>query len=241
MVVAVLLFAACGGNGRSGDSRVERVHFAATDEVVFDGRLFGEESQAGAVLVHMGRPGDSQVDWLSLAKRLSRDGYLVLTYNRRGVCPGGNAGCSRGVDDYASSWRDVAGAVAFLRRKGVERIAVIGASIGAMAALHAASVGSIHPEVLIEFGGINHASYDFNRAQIRRIEGAKMFLSSRRDIYGGADAAREWYGWASPPKRLELLPGDEHGTDLLQPQNALHDRVSDLIADFVTTNLPAES
>jgi hypothetical protein len=35
-------------------------------------------------------------------------------------------------------------------------------------------------------------------------------------MYGGADAAREWFGWANEPKRLEILPGGEHGTDMLR-------------------------
>ncbi len=138
----------------------------------------------------MGRESDSQVDWFGLARLLSRKGYLVLTYNRRGICPGGQAGCSRGFDDYESSWKDVVGAVDFVRDRGAEKTVLVGASIGAMAALHAAAEGRIAPDGLVEFGGINHASgYDFDRSQIHRIGGSKLFLSSRTDIYGGGDAA----------------------------------------------------
>ena len=207
---------------------------------MLDGRLFGR-GRVGVILVHMGRGGDSQADWAGLARTLSGRGYAVLTYDRRGVCPQRGAGCSAGPDDYATSWRDVVGAVGFLRSRGVERTVVAGASIGAMSSLYAVALGLIAPAGLIEFGGINHASgYDFDRSQIHRIRGLKVFLSSQADIYGGAGAAREWYGWASPPKRLALVPGSAHGTDLLRPAHPLHERVEKLIVAFVEEAAPAE-
>ena len=239
MIVAACLLAGCGGGEPSAEAKApfERVHFRAADGVRLDGRLFGS-GRFGIVLVHMGRGGDSQADWLELARRLSRN-YLVLTYDRRGVCPGGRAGCSGGVDDYASSWKDVVGAARFIRSKGAERIGFVGASIGAMSSLYAASQRRIDPIALVEFAGINHASgYEFDRAQLQRIPGHKLFLSSRADIYGGADAAREWYGWAKPPKRLELVPGSDHGTDLLRPGNPLRRRVSDVIVRFLDGAMP---
>jgi predicted alpha/beta hydrolase len=236
LVLLALLAAGCGGDD---GAKFKRVEFRAADGVRLDGRLFGD-GDAGVVLVHMGREGDSQVDWLGLAQTLSRKDYLVLTYNRRGICPGGRAGCSRGFDDYGSSWKDVVGAIDFVRDHGAEETVVVGASIGAMAVLHAAAEGRIAPEGPVEFGGINHASgYDFDRAQIRRIGGSKLFLSSREDIYGGATAAREWYRWATEPKRLELVPGSDHGTDLLRAGNPLHERVTKLIVDFVERAAPA--
>jgi pimeloyl-ACP methyl ester carboxylesterase len=225
-----LVAAGCGGKSRV---TVEHVHFRASDGVLLDGRLFGK-GEKGVVLVHMGRPGDTQADWAGLARLLAEKRYVVLIYNRRGVCQRGGTGCSRGIDDYGSSWKDIVGACSFLRGRGAKRTVVAGASIGAMASLYAASERHIRPAGLIEFAGINNASgYGFDRAQIHRIPGMKLFLSARRDDYGGGQAAREWFSWASPPKRLVLVPGSEHGTDLLRPVNPLHERVERLILRFV--------
>jgi dienelactone hydrolase len=229
LLALALVAAGCGGHARA----YQRVHFRASDGVPLDGRLFGK-GEDGVVLVHMGRPGDTQADWARMARVLARKGFLVLTFNRRGNCPKHGDGCSRGFDSYENSWRDVVGAVRFLRAKGVRRTVVAGASIGAMSSVYAASEGKIRPAALIEFAGIDNASgYSFDRAQIHRIPGLKVFLSARDDEYGGGLAARQWFGWASQPKRLALVPGSDHGTDLLKPENPLHERVQRLITGFI--------
>jgi hypothetical protein len=167
-----LLASACGGDHADGEAWT-RVHFRATDGVLLDGRLFGD-GKVGVVLTHMGRPGDTQADWSSVAQTLAGKGYAVLTYNRRGVCPGGAIGCSRGSHRYDLDWK-----------------------------------GS-----------------------------AKLFLSARDDIYGGGNAARGWYRWARPPKRLVLVPGSDHGTDLLRPGNPNRRVVESAIVSFLETAAP---
>ena len=63
---------------------------------------------------------------------LADEGYRILTYNRRGVCPGGYRGCSEGDGDRNEGWTDVVGAVAFLRSRGSDRVVIGGASWGAI-------------------------------------------------------------------------------------------------------------
>lgn len=232
-LVCVVL-AACGGSEHAAQPWT-RVHFRASDGVLLDGRLFGDGT-VGVVLSHMGRPGDAQADWRTMAEQLADKGLLVLTYNRRGVCPGGRLGCSRGTDYYEDHWKDVVGASRFLRRRGANRIVLVGASIGAMASLYAAAHGWVSPAGLVELAGINHASgYDFTRGQLRRIPGKKLFISAREDTYGGGDSAREWFRWAREPKELALVAGSDHGTDLLRPGNPEREHVEAVIEDFVGT------
>jgi predicted alpha/beta hydrolase len=121
--------------GRPAGSR--KVRFDALDGVVLEGRLFGSGT-TGVVLAHMGNAGDSQADWYGVAGALADRGYAVLTFDRRGVCPGGFNGCSSGSDSYLNHWKDVVGAVRFMTEKGIGRVFVGGASIGAMASLYAA-------------------------------------------------------------------------------------------------------
>jgi pimeloyl-ACP methyl ester carboxylesterase len=232
-VLGLLALTAAGCGGSTSAETPKTVSFRASDGVRLEGKLFGDGDTA-VVLSHMGRGGDTQADWYGVARRLAREGYLALTYDRRGVCPRGGDGCSAGVDDYETSWKDVVGAYRFVRARGAQRVVFAGASIGAMASVYAAALEPVRVAGLVEIGGINHASgYDFNKAQLARIEGAKLFVSSRGDVYGGADAAREWHRWATPPKRLEILPGSEHGTDMLRPSQKTAGPLTDLLLSFV--------
>jgi uncharacterized protein len=218
----------------------EPVVFQAVDGVRLTGTVFGE-GRVGVVFAHMGRGGDTQADFSSLAHALAERGYLALTYNRRGVCAASGRECSKGSDDYASSWKDIVGAAAFVRSSGAKLVVVIGASIGAMASLYAAVSRRVRLAAVIEIGGVNHASgFDFSREQVRRLPGAKLFVSSRHDIYGGADAAREWHRWATEPKRLAILPGSQHGTDMLRQGEPTARPLTNLVLRFLRRFVPPD-
>jgi uncharacterized protein len=239
-VGAPLLPACVVSSEREAAKRGEPVEFEASDGVRLTGTPFGE-GRVGVVLAHMGRPGDTQADFRSLARALAERGYLALTYNRRGVCGAPNRECSGGFDDGASSWKDVVGAAAFVRSQGGTRVVLIGASIGAMASLEAATSRRVDPTALVEIGGVNYSGgYDFARAELQALDGAKLFVSSADDMYGAAEAAREWHGWASEPKQLAILPGGEHGTDMLLPGQPTATLLVRLVLRFLTRTVPPD-
>lgn len=98
----------------------EPVRFRSADGVRLEGRLFGS-GDVGVVLAHMS-PGD-QSQWLEFATLLASNGYRVLTYDRRGTCPGGVSGCSAGTAT-GDDWKDLRSAVAVLRDSETRRIIV---------------------------------------------------------------------------------------------------------------------
>jgi dienelactone hydrolase len=243
LVVSALL-AGCGTGSRRDSAHAlssgEPVSFEAADDVRLSGMVFGEGA-VGVVLAHMGRGGDTQADFYPLAHELAEQGYLALTYNRRGVCGDSGKECSQGPDDYASSWKDVVGAAEFVHSRGATSVVLIGASIGAMASLYAAVSHRLEPAALIEIGGVNHASgYDFTRDQLQELPGAKLFVSAADDGYGGASAAREWYGWANEPKQLEILPGAQHGTDMLRGGEPTAKPLVEFVLRFLTRAVPPD-
>ena len=130
--------------GKGGPAGARAVAFRAGDGVGLRGRLFGH-GRAAVVLAHMGNRPDNESDWYPLARRLAREGYLVLTYNRRAVCTGEERtyDCSGGPNDFGTSWQDVIGAVRFVESKGADRVALGGSSIGGTAVVYAAQTGKI--------------------------------------------------------------------------------------------------
>ena len=230
--------------GRGGPAGATAVGFRAGDGVGLRGRLFGRGS-AAVVLAHMGNAVSNEADWYPLARRLAREGYLVLTYNRRAVCSGEKAhyDCSAGANDWGTAWQDVVGAVRLVESRGARHVAVGGSSIGGTTVVYAAATGRINPVALISLAGVNHIStYSLTPADVRRIGGAKLFLSGRRDADGGAASAREFNRWARPPRRMVLLDTDYHGTDMFAPTAGpgIAGQLTKLIVQFLRASMPPD-
>src|SRR5947209_1616971 len=128
------MFAATVCNNRAeirtealADSRA--VTFTTTDGVQLAGRLFGPaNAPVGVVFSHM-LPSD-QSSWYEFASMVAGQGYRALTFDFRGYCPGGDAGCSQGSKDPAAAATDLTAALTFLRGQGVGKTALVGASMG---------------------------------------------------------------------------------------------------------------
>jgi fermentation-respiration switch protein FrsA (DUF1100 family) len=108
------------------------------DSLRLSGWLFPREgSPAGIVLVH-GKPGhraNPEIGLLPLAKDLHDLGYNVLTFDLRGWGQSQKSRFSLGQNET----RDVLGAVDYLKGRAIERVGVIGFSMGGAAAILAAA------------------------------------------------------------------------------------------------------
>lgn len=215
LLVLAILAAACGEDEPSAtvapdDS--EAVTFVSADGVELEGRLFGEGS-VGVVLSHM-RPAD-QTSWWDFAQDLVDQGYLVLTYDARGYCPGAVAGCSQGERDLGEIWRDVVGAVDFVRSRGANRVVLIGASMGGTASLLAAAEDGVSADVVVALSApASFEGMNLTPDVLTKITAAKLFVAGTGD--GSApDDAQALYAASPPPKRVEILTTDDHGTDIL--------------------------
>jgi pimeloyl-ACP methyl ester carboxylesterase len=220
LVVLAALVAACAED-EPALSKVppdsEAVSFESSDGIPLEGRLFGQGS-AGVVLSHM-RPSD-QTSWWDLAQDLADEGYLVLTYNSRGYCPGAVGGCSGGEQDLGEIWRDVVGAVTFLRSEGAQRVSLVGASMGGTASLYAAAQEDLGLEAVITLSApASFEGMDLTPDVLTRVDAAKLFVAGFEDgPY--ADDAQSLYDASPPPKRVEILTTGDHGTDILSGNQA---------------------
>ena len=187
----------------------EPVRVRAAEGVRIAGRLFGS-GDVGVVLSHMGDGDQSQ--WLEFAGQLAEDGYLVLTYDRRGSCPGGELGCSTGTND-GDGWRDLAFLVDEVRAAGAERVVVGGASLGAMESLYALSEG-LDADGLVWVAGIELYNGVPVSEQVAAVRVPKLFVSGAADEEP-ADLLAVFEADAPPPVEIVTLATGEHGTDIL--------------------------
>ena len=199
----------------------------AAEGVRIAGRLFGS-GEVGVILDHMGAGDQSQ--WLEFAGQLAEQGYLVLTYDRRGSCPGGELGCSTRSDD-GDGWKDLAFLADFLRGEGAERVG--GASQGAMESLYALSEG-LDADGLIWVAGVDLYNGVPVSEQVTSVRAPKLFISGDADEE--AAATLDEFEDAPPPSEIVLLDTGEHGTDILAyAPVAIADEFRQTVVDFLET------
>lgn len=220
LLVGLLVLSACGVDtprGSTADSK--EITFESTDGVTLTGRLFGpEEGSAGVVLAHMF--GSDQSAWYFFANRLGDRGYRVLTFNFRGYCPGGDAGCSEGEKTIPAIWQDVEGAIEALRSQGVRRLALVGASMGGTASLIVASKQGQDIDAVVTLSApTSFEGLDASADVLAQVTAAKLFIAGHEDVEA-VDAVDTFYAESLPPKRPVILTTGDHGTDILTGNQA---------------------
>jgi pimeloyl-ACP methyl ester carboxylesterase len=235
LALAALLLGSCGDDGPPPSTASTAITFPASDGVQLAGRIFGpDEGAAGVVLAHMS-PSD-QTAWFDFAERLAREGYRVLTFDFRGYCPGGDGGCSQGERDVPSIGKDVEGAIAELRSRGVTRIGLVGASMGGTASLIvAADEGRDVGAVVTLSAPTAFEGLDANADVLSRITAAKLFIAGLEDV-SAAQAVDALYAQTIQPKRPVILTTGDHGTDILTGNQA--GRAADEVVNWLERYVP---
>jgi pimeloyl-ACP methyl ester carboxylesterase len=213
--------AAPGATGRA-------VTFTTEDGVTLGGHVFGS-GPSGIVLAHM-YPAD-QTSWFSTAQRLAQAGYLVLTFDFRGY------GESGGTKQIGLIDRDVMAAVVQIRKEGAGSVVLAGASMGGTAALiaggRAQTMSSIRLAGIatlsapVEFQGLSAA------AIVPGLIVPLLFIAAENDA--GAAGARQLEQLSAGKGELQILPGSDHGTNLLT--GAQSAKVYQLLLDFIRMSL----
>lgn len=216
LAICLALFTAGAASGCSSSAPLE---FRTADGFQLEARRFGAGAK-GVVLAHM-RSSDMG-SWEDFAEELADNGYHVITFNFRGY------GDSEGRRDFGIIDRDVSAAARYLRANGATKVAVIGASMGGTAALIAASgteMGVATLSAPLSFEGLEAGP------KLPSISGSKLFVASLDDGRAARDAEQMFRLAGDPQADLKLLPGDAHGTDMLE--SARGEEVSKMLLGFL--------
>jgi dienelactone hydrolase len=186
------------------------VRFTAADGTSLDGVLVGGGT-AGVVLAHE-YDADLCGAW-PFADHLAKRGLRAFAVDLRcfglSACPQGDA-AGRVVDDLVA-------AVAELRRRGVTRVALVGASMGGSAALIAATRVQPPVDVVVELSGqadpTSQLGIPLNAgAAVAQLAVPAMFVVANNDPYTSVQETRAMYQAAkTADKRLEVLPSQFDG------------------------------
>jgi dienelactone hydrolase len=152
--------------------------------------------------------GHGKEDWIPLATELRKEGYGVLALDLR----------EQGRTDRARLVADVRAGFAFLReQKNVDaaRIGVIGASIGANAALNFAAEEPMARLAVLLSPGLNYRGVTTQPA-LRNYGARPVMLVAAEEDLASAGAVRTLADATQADVEVKLHPGSAHGTDLLQ-------------------------
>lgn len=215
--------------------RSRAVRFRAGDGAALVGRVWSGGDVA-VILAHGFSQGSAQDNWRPFADVLAERGYRVFTFNFRGFCA--SDGCSEGEMQLGENWRDVTAAIDFIERRGAKTVFLIGASMGGLAVLRAASMPEVDvagvvslatPQFPSKYYEGEPVANDVTPGRLRQIREPKLFVAGKADVQRQgeaplrpgiervrfADDARRMFDAAADPKRLALVDSGFHSSELV--------------------------
>lgn len=202
----------------------EHVNFPTRDGGVIYADLYGKGERA-VVLAHGAK--FNKESWARQAKTLAESGYRVLAIDFRGY--GQSHGPGQGDLFTGPLYLDVLAAAHYLREAGAKSVALVGASMGGMAAAKAfaeAEPGEVDRLVVLAA---------VPKVPPERLRGPKLFLVARDDaIVGGLHPVKSYYEKTPEPKELIVLDGASHAQALFDTSQG--ERVMQEILRFLAAS-----
>jgi pimeloyl-ACP methyl ester carboxylesterase len=220
--------ARCAADALAG----RQVRFGVTSATELGGVLFGA-GRVGVVLAHQANA--DLCNWAAFGRELGSRGYRALAFD---FSYGGAS--ADAANDVVS---DVGAAVAFLRREGVDRVVLMGSSMGGTAAVTAAAqlrppvAGVVSVSAPRTWLGANAA------VAAARLRVPVLYIVGERDGTN-ADDARTMYGaTAGADRKLVVVGSPAHGMSLVDglAGEAIKEQVRDEIDGFLARVAPAGS
>lgn len=194
-------------------------HFLTKDGYTIVADYYAGRGRSGILLLHM-MPTD-RTSWQALALKLQESGFHVLAIDLRGhgQSTGGPNGYQAFSDvQHQQSVFDIDSAIGFLHSKGVGKIHIGGASIGANLGLQYAAKHSEIVSVMLLSPGLNYHGIhtDIWMDNIKPHQ-AILLVASDDDIYSFTTVKTLFDHSSGLPRReVKLLIHAGHGTTMLE-------------------------
>ena len=203
------------------------VSFTTPDGLALKGRLFGK-GQTGVVLAHM--YAADQSSWWEFAQVLADGGHMALAFDFRGY------GDSGGDKDIELIDLDVEAALEFLGGQGPSTFFLVGASMGAAAALKLAArrsaAGVVSLSAPLEFKGLSlKGEKILVPVLLMATKGDKSATNNIEVIVDNGIV-----GGPEVTEQIVYVEGNDHGTDILTGTNG--DAAQKRILDFIEKHRP---
>jgi len=181
------------------------VTFSSASGIDLHGIVYGKGT-IGVVLAPM-YPGE-QAGWAEFAETAAAQGFRVLTFDFQGY------GESAGERDFATAPDDLRGAVDFIKAQGAEKVVVIGAGQGGLAAVRVASQTELAGVVVLSASN-TLPELAVADAELAALAVPSLWIGTRQDLMQNVEEMADKSG--SADKSVWVYEGlAVHGTYLLQ-------------------------
>ena len=189
----------------------------------------------GVVFVH--GTGRTREDWHVVADKLYRQGLLVLTVDLRGHGANitGTPPTLTGAE-WTAMESDVAAAVAELRKRGAQKVAIVGAEVGANLALVAASDDPTISSVALLSPGLDYKGIITGEAAKRYGPRPIFYAASQDDAYG-LRSATALNSVATGPHTLQVFEKAGKGAAMFNREPMLEGQLMGFLATSWTAKV----
>ncbi len=195
----------------------EQISLKTEDGFEIIGSFYKSQSDVGVVLLHM--LNKNRNDWNAFAEQLQKEGYNVLSIDFRGH------GQSLKKDGRSVEWQmfsakdfnemilDVKAAKEFLEQKGINKISLIGASIGANIALNYAAEDIEIKTIILLSLGLDYRGVKTDN-NIRDYGNRPVLIVASEDDEYSATSSKSLVELAVGKKELKMYTNAGHGTTM---------------------------
>ncbi|MCA9903078.1 MAG: alpha/beta fold hydrolase [Anaerolineae bacterium] len=217
------------------DTDAEIVTAEAHDGLTLVGEFYASTNEPAPAVLLLHMLGSRRSAWQPLIPWLSDAGYNVLAVDLRGH------GETQGAQDWPAAERDVETWLDWLGEQPSvmpDRIAIVGASIGANLALNGCAFDERCITTVALSPGLDYRGVVTEPAVSDGLaERSALLVASQRDAYS-ADSVKMLTTEASGELGLQLYPGSAHGTALLGAADA---PVIPLILNWLAAHLAIDN
>lgn len=216
---------------------MEKITFRTKDGVTIVGNYFKSQGEHALTFLLLHMMPSTKESWNDFAALLQKGGFDVLAIDLRGHGESINKNGTRinykefRDEEHRESIQDIAAAKEFLRERGVDtsRLGIAGASIGANLALQWASMDKDVKLLILLSAGVDYRGIKTPELA-GKYKNPVYILASEKDSRNAAQSSRILFGLFHCDKKLNIIQGDSHGTDMFSLQPDLMEEIMEWIA-----------
>ncbi len=214
VIVFLLFISSCAKSSTTGsvkkDMNIQKIILKTSDGLSLSANFYNAGSDKGVILLH--QLGRDKSTYDSFAKKLVQNNISAIAIDLRGHGQSQGNLASFSQKDFDNMRLDVASALDFLKSNKINKVYLVGASIGANTVINFGATDSSIKGVVALSPGLDYRGIK-TQDSAKKIKIPILIIVSRQDSYA-FDSSNTLYAIITSDKQIKVYNGAEHGTDM---------------------------